>query len=122
MPGRWSVTAPHLARGRFGEDIVARWYERNGFEVRARNWRCPEGEIDIIAVRADLVVFCEVKSRASTAFGHPAEAVGRDRQRRLRRAAAQWLGANRTESHGRAVRFDVAAVVQGRIEVIENAF
>jgi putative endonuclease len=116
------MTAARLARGRFGEDIVARWYERHGFEVVSRNWRCAEGEIDIVAVRPGLVVVCEVKARASAAYGHPAEAVGRERQRRLRRAAAQWLVAHRRMSAGRTVRFDVAAVVHGRIDVIENAF
>ena len=71
--------------GAVGETLAARYYERLGFEVLARNWRCATGELDLVVGRGDLVVFVEVKSRSSLAFGHPAEAVTRDKQRRIRR-------------------------------------
>jgi len=66
-------------------------------------------------------VFVEVKTRSSLAFGHPAEAVGVDKQRRLRRLAGLWLEAN-PGSRSKALRFDVVAVLPDSVSVIENAF
>lgn len=87
----------------------------------AANWRCRDGEIDLIVRRARLFVFCEVKSRSSTAFGTPAEAVTRTKQVRLRRLAARWLSEAAT-IHPSSIRFDVVSVLAGQIEVIEGAF
>ena len=112
------------ALGAYGEALVARWYEARGFEVLARNWRCPEGELDLVLRRAALVVFCEVKTRSSDRFG-AAEAVTPHRRRRLRRAAAGFLadaGAGSPRDRPRAVRFDVACVRGRDVEVIEQAF
>jgi putative endonuclease len=112
---------PRRARGQAGEDAAADWYRARGFEVLARNWRCRDGEIDLVVRRGPMVVFCEVKSRASTAFGAPVEAVTPTKQARLRRLAAAWLRA--TPATGRRdVRFDVAAVLGDRVEVVEEAF
>ncbi len=110
--------------GRHGEDLVARWYESQGYDVVDRNWRCEHGELDLVLLRGRQLVVCEVKTRSSLRFGHPAEAVGPDKQRRLRRLVGCWLGevSRRPEVTGvDAVRIDVAAVVGGRIEVIEGA-
>ena len=114
------MTVRARALGVAGEDAIAEWYRRQGFQVVARNWRCREGELDIVAVRGGTAVFCEVKSRSSTAFGAPIEAVGRDKQVRIRKLSARFL-----ESHPircREVRFDVASVLGGSIEVVEGAF
>ncbi|HET6964369.1 MAG TPA: YraN family protein [Acidimicrobiales bacterium] len=107
--------------GAAGEDRVAAWYESRGFEVLARNWRTRQGEIDLVARRAGLVVFCEVKTRTSSAFGEPFEAVTRTKQMRLRRLAAEWL---RSVPHrsGYELRFDVASVRGPSIQVLEGAF
>ena len=86
----------------------------------ATNWRCREGEIDLIVERARRLVICEVKTRTTTAFGTPAEAVTRAKQRRLRLLARRYLSESRTGY--RSVRFDVVAIVGGRLEVIEDAF
>ena len=116
------VTLARIALGRAVEERAAGWYAEHGYQVVDRNWRCPEGEVDLVAVRRRdrLVVFCEVKARRSGRFGSAAEAVGRDKQARLRRLAGRWL----TEHPGRAggVRFDVAAWDGGRFEVVEEAF
>jgi len=56
-----------MARARFGENLVATWYERNGYTVVARNWRCPRGELDIVCERGDVLVVCEVKARRNVA-------------------------------------------------------
>lgn len=116
--------------GHRGEEAAARWYIGAGYDVVGRNWRCPEGELDLIAVdhRHATIVFCEVKTRTSGAFGAPEEAVTPTKQRRLRRLAARWLDAQRAYGSGRrAVRFDVAAVRRARdgglvVDVLEDAF
>lgn len=109
------------ALGAHGEALTARWYEARGYRLLARNWRCREGEIDLIAALADTVVFCEVKTRRSETFGLPAEAVGWKKQQTIRAVASAWL---RSAAGVRpaVVRFDVASVVQRRVTVIENAF
>ena len=100
---------------------MAAWYQARGYEVLARNWRCRDGELDLVASSDRHLVFCEVKTRSSTAFGAPAEAVTRTKQLRLRRLAARWL---REQGHtpAREVRFDVASVLGGSVEVLEDAF
>ena len=108
------------ARGRWGEDEAARWYVRHGYTVAARNWRCPAGELDLVLRSGSTVVFCEVKARASDAYGGGGAAVGWDKQRRLRRLAAAWL--EETGVHGVTVRFDVVAVTGVRLDVLEGAF
>lgn len=109
--------------GRSGEEVVARWYQANGYQVLARNWRCREGEIDVIVGRPGQVVFCEVKTRSSSAFGSPLEAVTPAKQRRLRRLALRWLQENPVGAGpSRSLRFDVASVLGGMVEVIEAAF
>jgi len=116
------VTFERIALGRAVEERAASWYLAHGYDVVERNWRCREGEVDLVAVRRRdrLVVFCEVKARRSARFGSAAEAVGRDKQARLRRLAAAWLADHRSGRAG--VRFDVAAWDAGRFEVVEGAF
>jgi putative endonuclease len=99
----------HIELGRAGEDAATRFYRKRGFRIVARNWRCGEGEIDVVARRGGLLVFCEVKTRSSESFGLPAEAVGFHKRRRLRRLAGRWLAEHRT--HASAVRFDVVSVI-----------
>jgi putative endonuclease len=114
------------ALGRSGEDLAAGWYEAHGYDVLARNWRCRAGELDVVAHRDRLVVFCEVKARTTEAFGLPAEAVGPVKQAKLRRLAALWFAAQAPSGGGRRpggpVRFDVASVLAGDVEIIEGAF
>ena len=85
-----------------------------------RNWRVTEGEIDLVVTRDSVVVFVEVKTRASAAFGDPSLAVTAVKQRRIRRLAAIWLRTH--ESAGHRVRFDVVAVLGVDVRVIEAAF
>lgn len=109
--------------GRAGEDAAADLFRRAGYTVE-RNYRAGRIEIDLVAYRPGLVVFCEVKTRASDRWGLPAEAVGYEKQARIRRAAAAWLA---ERSPGRVeVRFDVvsAIVADGRTRLthIPDAF
>jgi putative endonuclease len=111
--------------GDAGEDAVARWYERAGFKIVGRNWRVREGELDVIARRGDVLVFCEVKTRRGDAFGQPFEAVTARKQARIRGLAMRWVAA--TGEHADVLRFDVASVrPDGRgnwtVDVIDGAF
>ena len=110
----------NLETGRWGEDLAARWYTDRGYTVVARNWRCPTGEIDLVARRGRVVVVIEVKARRTEAYGPAAAAVGRLKQQRLRRLAAEWLATSGI--HGVEVRFDVVAVTGSEIDVIRAAF
>ena len=114
------MTSARQALGAKGEAMAARWYERNGYEIVARNWRCRDGELDLIVRKAGVVVFCEVKARQGTGFGGPQAAVDWRKQRRLRHLAVIWLAEHRPGAV--EVRFDVAAVVGAKIEVIIGAF
>lgn len=109
--------------GARGERLAAAWYRAAGYTVVARNWRCREGEIDLVVARPGELVFCEVKTRSSDRFGVPAEAVTPAKQARLRALAARFLGEHAPgHTRGWSLRFDVAAVTAGRIEVLEGAF
>jgi putative endonuclease len=119
------VTAARRRLGASGEDAAEAWYRAHDYEVLDRNWRCREGELDLVLRRRGVLVFSEVKTRSSLAFGHPAEAVTIAKQRKLRQVARCWLGA-RAELDERwrpsEIRFDVVAVLAGEVEVIEAAF
>lgn len=108
--------------GAQGEELVARWYRARGYTVVDRNWRCRDGELDVIVERDGTIVFCEVKTRSSAAFGTGLDAVTQVKQLRIRRLAAQWLLTRAPARRRRQVRFDVAAVTGDVIDVVEGAF
>ncbi|HVE93972.1 MAG TPA: YraN family protein [Acidimicrobiales bacterium] len=110
------------ALGAYGENRVAAWYAAHGYEILDRNWRCPAGELDLVCRSGATLVFCEVKTRTTSAFGLPAEAVNRTKQQRLRRLALAWLEAGHDRPAGATLRFDVACVLGGKVEIIEAAF
>lgn len=80
--------------GRHGEQAAVEYLERAGLRILDRNWRCAEGEIDIVAAERQVLVICEVKTRSSTRYGSPLEAISRSKRARLRRLAIQWLVAH----------------------------
>lgn len=108
------------ALGAWGERQAARWYRDQGYSVLDQNWRTRQGELDLICQRGELLVFCEVKTRSSTAFGLPEEAVTYAKQRRIRSLAFEWLSQHQVYSP--QLRFDVAAVLGNQIRVLEAAF
>ena len=114
------MTERRRAMGAEGEDVAARWYESRGGVVLARNWRGPGGELDLVVQAGSTIVFCEVKARTTTAFGSPLEAVTAAKRRRIRRLAAQWL--EQSDHRPAHIRFDVAGVLGGHLEVVEAAF
>jgi putative endonuclease len=116
---------PRRVVGQAGEDAAAAWYTAAGYEILDRNWRVREGEIDLVASDARTVVFCEVKTRRSDAFGEAAEAVTVRKQQRVRMLAGRWLTAHNTSAP--TFRFDVAAVSpDGRggwqVDMLTDAF
>jgi putative endonuclease len=91
-----------------GEDLAARHLVGAGFTLVTRNWRCSAGEIDIVALDGPDLVIVEVKTRTSTTYGDPVEAVTFRKQRKLRELAVLWLQAY---PHRGPVRFDVISVL-----------
>jgi putative endonuclease len=103
------------AVGRFGEQLAAEHLTAAGLTVVDRNWRCSDGEIDLVAREGAVLVFVEVKTRSSTAFGDPAEAVTTDKAARVRRLAVRWLAARRddaTDTPWSEIRFDAVSVIR----------
>ncbi|MFP5333718.1 MAG: YraN family protein [Actinomycetes bacterium] len=99
------------ALGRYGERVAVRHLEDAGYAVLARNWRCRHGELDVVAAHGGCLVAVEVKTRRSTAAGHPLEAVTPLKVARLRRLVAVWL-AEHPGGRWRDVRIDVVAVLR----------
>lgn len=93
--------------GQQGEQAAADYLHRAGLRILARNWRCSEGEIDIVAADRRVLVACEVKTRSSARYGTPLEAVTARKRSRLRRLAVRWVLAN-------GVLFD-----EVRVDVVE---
>ena len=112
--------------GRAGEEHAERFLRRRrGYRIVTRNYRCPAGEIDLIALDGRTVVFVEVKTRADREHADPQDAVNPAKQRRLLRSAEFFL--RQTQSQDRACRFDVVAIALDaggnmQTEHIEDAF
>ena len=96
--------------GRYGEGLAVTHLESLGLEVLQRNWRCRDGELDIVAREGSLLVVCEVKTRAGIGFGSPLEAVTPQKLRRLRILAIKWIAENVAGWAG-DVRIDVIGIV-----------
>ena len=98
--------------GAFGENVVAEYLVAGGATILERNWRIKEGEIDIVARSGDgKIIFTEVKTRSSLAFGHPLESITTEKSRRLQRLAMAWLATHR--ALGAEFQIDCAAVLIG---------
>jgi putative endonuclease len=103
-------TKGNQVTGAQGEEAVVQFLINRNIEVIGRNWRIREGEIDIIAMQPTGVFsFVEVKTRRSVAFGHPFEAINRDKAYRMQRLALAWLATN--GCLGCDYQIDVAAVL-----------
>ena len=111
--------------GDAGEELAAEYLSEKGYEIVCRNFACKAGETDIIAVNGETIVFAEVKTRKSTAFGLACEAVDRKKQRRLLICAGVFLKLNPCY-RGLSVRMDIIEVYKNgrmsRLNHIENAF
>jgi len=101
---------PKDALGIYGEEVAAQHLRVNGIVVLERNWRCSQGEIDLIARDGPDLVICEVKTRRSVSHGTPLEAISARKIRRMRSLALAWM--DRRSVNPRAIRFDVIGVIQ----------
>jgi putative endonuclease len=95
--------------GKRGEELAAGYLAEHGYRILERNWRCRDGEIDVIAQLADQIVFVEVKTRSSVAYGHPLEAITPAKLARLRRLAAAWCA--QADAHPARIRLDAIAIL-----------
>ena len=102
------------------EKLAGAYLEKNGYEIIEYNFRCRQGEIDIIAKDGEYLVFCEVKYRSGTKAGNPLEAVDYKKQRVISRCAFFYI----TRKHWEYLpcRFDVISVTDSEIQVVKNAF
>lgn len=118
------MTQDRLSLGKKGEELAIERLRALKYKVLERNFKCPLGEIDIIARDKNMLVFIEVKTRATRDFGGPAAAVHERKQRQLSKVALLYL--NQKKLFDIPARFDVVAVEllppSPRIEVIQNAF
>jgi putative endonuclease len=97
--------------GRAGEERAAQHLTEHGYTVLDRNWRCAQGEIDIVAVRGAHVAVIEVKTRRSAAFGHPFEAIDERKRRRLWALAFAWRAQHPDLVRGRALRLEAIGIL-----------
>ncbi|MFO7606445.1 MAG: YraN family protein [Desulfurivibrionaceae bacterium] len=118
------MTEKHLTLGRRGEELACRFLKKGGYKILEKNYRGHLGEIDLVAREGGCLVFVEVKTRSTTAFGHPLESINPRKQHQLSKVAAEYLAA-----HGGAeqfCRFDAVSIllVSGEplIELVKNAF
>jgi len=111
-------------KGKIGEEIAVKFLMKKGFKILRRNYRYGHGEIDIIAMDGDKLIFVEVKTRASDKFGQPEDSVTFKKRRQLRKIAEAFIQTSEVEFS--ECRFDVIGIVlkKGDIQVkhIENAF
>jgi len=119
------VTLGRLSLGKKGEAVARHHLEKLGYTILEQNYKVKIGEIDMIAEHGNDLVFIEVKTRSSTTFGHPAEAVTRTKQHKIIRTAQYYLSCKKHKN--RSMRFDVVAVLFSRqgvakVEVIRDAF
>ena len=110
--------------GAHGERIAAAYLTDRGLRVLDRNWRCRDGELDIVARDGDALVFCEVKTRRGTGFGDPLEAVTPRKQRTVRSITEQYLLEKSPDFH--TLRFDAIGILLkrdgARITHVKDAF
>lgn len=108
--------------GDFGEEITSKYLEKNGYRILDRNYSKPFGEIDIIAIKGDVISFVEVKTRKSDDFAYAAEAVDFYKQERIKRASQAFLMERKLTDF--LISFDISEVYLDtrKINYIENAF
>ena len=107
-------------QGNKAEDQAADYLKGKGYKILARNYLCPQGEVDIIAQKGSTIVFVEVKQRSSKAFGGAVAAVTKTKQQKVGAAAVRYLQLNKPAYT--ALMFDIIAITEGKLEHIQNAF
>ena len=118
------MTKERLELGRYGEDLAYKKIKRLGYKQIIRNYRCPLGEVDLIATEGDTLVFIEIKTRRGRSVGYAKEAVNAKKRRQISKVALSYMKSEGC-SESKA-RFDVIAISiikdKPQIEVVRNAF
>lgn len=113
-----------ITTGKEGEKIAAEYLKKNGYQIIEINYRCPIGEIDIIAQENNDLVFVEVKTRKSIELGYPEQAVGMKKQKKMSQLALWYLQKRKIVDTN--ARFDVVAITlipeKNEVKLIQNAF
>lgn len=107
--------------GRIGEKSAGKYLRKKGYKIIEKNYTTKIGEVDLIALYGDLLVFIEVKTRSSTAYGNPGDAVDYHKQRKYVLLAKEYLMVKK-EYREKPLRFDVVEILNGEINHIESAF
>lgn len=107
--------------GAYYEVLAEEYLQNAGYCILERNFRCKLGEVDIVALHQNALVFVEVKYRASADFGQPTEAVNRQKQMRISNVASYYVYSHRQYQNYNC-RFDVVSIVGDKITLYQNAF
>ncbi len=113
----------NIIKGKLGEEIAEKYLKSLAYTILEKNYRIKMGEIDIIAMKKDILVFVEVKTRSSINYGYPCEAVNRKKQIKIIKTALHYIKSNGMGDY--QIRFDIIEVYfkgKGKINHIENAF
>ena len=106
-------------KGAFYEDAAVKFLENNGVIILEKNYRCRLGEIDIIGIDNDALVFFEVKYRTGDMFGSPLEAIDVRKQRKIISVAKYYLA---YKNNDKFIRFDAIGIDREKIDWVKNAF
>ena len=123
MSGAGQALPTTRSRGQEAESLAARHLESIGYRVVERNFRTKSGEVDLIAWDGDVLCFVEVRSRATDELGHPLETIGRDKVRRVVRAAREYL--TTIDGPWPEMRFDAVGIVMSTppaVTLVRGAF
>ncbi len=115
--------ASHNDLGKQGEDAAVEFLQKKGHEILVRNYRFKKAEVDIVSTHGNHIVFTEVKTRSSDAFGHPEEFVDKKKRLMMKSAADEFMYQQKSDAE---IRFDIVSVSQEKGELkiyhIEDAF
>jgi putative endonuclease len=124
MVGHLFMGYSNLEIGRKGEELAVRYLKKLGYSIIEKNYRCPMGEVDIIAREGDILVFIEVKTRKDISFGRPKEAIDYRKRWQISKVAQYFLKKKNLQNI--SARFDVLEVQMDalglRFELIKDAF
>lgn len=105
--------------GKKGEELASKYLKNNGYEVINQNFRCKLGEIDLIAIKNNTIIFIEVKTRSNTKFGTPEQAVDSNKRKHILRTSQVFLAKNKLNNYD--LRFDIISIyMNGNIYKIEH--
>jgi putative endonuclease len=111
LPGSRTPSSPASALGARGEKAAAKYLRKKGYAILERNFRMTQGEIDLVAFRDGVLAFVEVRAQTAPALIDPLFTITRRKQRRIIKAAEQYVALHRPADEGIELRFDVVTVL-----------